>query len=220
MTQTFSEHPATHAVVVFPHFDEETQSQLETLRRNYDPLAWRIAAHIEIIAPTTQSEAQLRHLLDRVAEHAAAFPLVLHRAVAVQPPAPRLAEVWLIPETGNADLLQLHDQVLLDTGTRSLFDPRYYPHVTIAAHEDIAHCSRIAQQVNANSRRFTGLVTALDVVTLRPHWVDRTATLGLSAPTEPIILVEPADLTPVTPPHWHIPQPPPLPRTLPASSRS
>ena len=210
--QTFNEHPTTHAVVTFPEFDEETRAQLETLRRNHDPLAWRIAAHIEIIAPTTQSQAQLRHLLERVAEHAAAFPLLLRRAVAVQPPAPQRAEVWLIPDTGNSDLLQLHDQVLLDTGTRSLFDPRYYPHVTIAAHDDIAQCTRIAQQMNDSGRRFSGLITALDLVTLRPQWVDRTATFSLSAPTEPVALVEPADLTPVTPPvplpNWPIPQPP------------
>ncbi len=194
------EQPVSHAIVVFPAFDAAASKAIEDIRRSYDPLAWRIAAHIEIMAPTRRPTALLRQHITSLTAHQSAFSITLRRAVAVLTPAPNVAEVWLLPEWGSTELLAMHEHLRQDTGEHRLLEPRDYPHLTIASHPDVARCNALATEINSNGLNVSCLVTDVALVALRQHWVDRIASFSLVAPTQPHELHDPDDFTPVCAP--------------------
>lgn len=190
----------SHAIVVFPEFDVAASKAIEDIRRSYDPLAWRIAAHLEIMAPTRRPTALLRQRIASLTAHHSAFSITLRRAVAVVTPAPNVAEVWLLPEWGSTELLAMHEHLRQDTGEHRLLEPRYYPHLTIASHPDVARCNALAAEINTNGLDVSCMVTEVTLVALRQHWVDRIASYALVAPTQPHDLHDLIDLTPVCAP--------------------
>ena len=115
-----------NAVVIFP---DVPTSNIESVRRRFDPQYGRIAPHITLVFPTslTVASEQLFGHLRQVAAHHEPFPIRLHGLR-------RESTHWLVLDVseGAAQIRDLHDALYTGPLATSLRpDIPYLPHLTL-----------------------------------------------------------------------------------------
>jgi 2'-5' RNA ligase len=154
---------AQHAVVLIPRFD--APDRIEAIRREFDPLAAMLPAHVTLVFPFAEelTPAALRDHIATATTGLGAFDIGLG-----QPVVTADGYLWLTVTEGRAAVTELHDRLYAGrlAAHRSVTHA-YDPHVTIGRRA---------------SREAAAAVAAAVVRLLWPlrAWVDAVTVLRLS----------------------------------------
>jgi 2'-5' RNA ligase len=155
---------AQHAVVLIPRFD--TPDRIEAIRREFDPLAVMLPAHVTLVFPFAEelTPAALRDHVATATTGLGVFDIGLG-----QPVATADGYLWLTVTEGRAAITELHDRLYVGRLAVYRSVPHAYdPHLTIG---------------RRTSRRTAAAVAA--AVAVRLPWplrarIDAVAALRLS----------------------------------------
>jgi 2'-5' RNA ligase len=168
------------AVVAYPVLSADDRRWIEDIRTRYDPMASRIAAHFTLVFPTdVAGDAMLAHVENAV-QSVCAFPVVLRRAATVPDAIGSGHHVFLLADTGYAELLALHES--LHDGTLARHKRRdipFVPHVTVAVCPQPGQCERIAHQLNEERRIVAASIQSVDVIEVAKSLVRTVAEIRL-----------------------------------------
>ncbi len=162
------------AVIAYPDLSEEDLAWIQQFRSQHDHLYYgRVDPHFTFVFPTdVVAEAPLIDHVTEVAGQQHAFDFVLRRAAVMEDMSSVYHYVFLVPDEGHRDIVELHDALytgLLASELRT--DIPYLPHITVGNYEDEGESRRQADQLGAMGLAIPGRIRALEVVTLRDEKV-------------------------------------------------
>ena len=153
--------------------------RIEGLRRRHDPQQPMVAAHFTLVFPfESADQAAVEAHAERVTRQAGPFSFHLRRLAAVQDPLGPLSRLFLLPDSGSAELIALHDALYagpLSPHLRS--DIAYAPHVTVGAFPGLELAQAALAEVGAVD--IVGAVSAFDLVTFDGRTVSRLRRFAL-----------------------------------------
>jgi 2'-5' RNA ligase len=155
----------TLAIVAYPQLSDEDRHWIEDFRRAHDPQASLIAAHFTLVFPVEVQTDDLVEHARSVLKDFQAFSFVLGRARTVKRVVGQGAHVFLVPDQGASQIIDLHDRLysgFLEPHLRA--DIPFVPHITVVAHADVDECERLAAMLNEQSRKIRGEVNRVDVI--------------------------------------------------------
>jgi 2'-5' RNA ligase len=155
----------TLAIVAYPQMSDDDRRWIEEFRRAHDPQSSLIAAHFTLVFPVEVPTDDLVEHARAVLNNVQGLSFVLGRARTVKSVGGQGAHVFLVPDHGATQIIDLHDRLysgLLESHLRT--DIPFIPHITVAAHVDVDECERLAAILNEQSREIRGEVTGVDVV--------------------------------------------------------
>lgn len=117
-------------------------ARIETLRKRHDPNQAIIPAHVTLVFPfTPQDPEAVKAHFEAVAATQVRIRCRLAAYLAVRDHEDQTSHVFMVPDTGRAEVEALHDQLYDGPLTAALrLDIPFIPHVTVAAfdHHDEA----------------------------------------------------------------------------------
>jgi 2'-5' RNA ligase len=153
------------AVVAYPTFDDADRGWLESFREVHDPQARMLAAHFTLVFPTDVATADVRAELTEAVVSCREFAVVFRSAMAVPDPLGSGGHVFLVPDEGAKEVVDLHERLYRGAFRPSLrVDLPYRPHITVAAGPDMPRCETVAASLNRNSRVVRGHVEAIELL--------------------------------------------------------
>lgn len=73
--------------------------------------------------------------------------------------------VFLVPDEGFSQIIQLHDKIYTKELSSSLcLDIPFVPHITVASSKNVAVCKELVNVLNNTKFEITGKIQTLDVV--------------------------------------------------------
>ena len=99
------------AVVSYPRLDEDDRQWIESIRATHDPQAGRIPAHVTLVFPARVSVGDIAAEVANAAGMNAPIPFVIRHATAVRNMFGNGGHVFLVPDEGGAEIVNLHDQL-------------------------------------------------------------------------------------------------------------
>lgn len=153
------------AIVAYPQLSVDDRRWIEAFRGAHDPQSSLIAVHFTLVFPTDVPMHDLVEHARAVLNGAQGFSFALGRARTVKSVVGHGAHVFLVPEQGAPQIIDLHDRLysgLLEPHLRA--DIPFIPHITVAAHASVEECERLAAIVNAEARPIRGEISGVDVV--------------------------------------------------------
>lgn len=163
------------AIVAYP---EPSLSAVESFRRDHDPLAARVPAHVTLVFPfaSSLSDVQVIAHAKRVARRWPQLPIALSGVDAYT-----AQWVHLRVTRGREAITELHDR--LYRGALAPFLRRefeYDPHVTIGRAANAGACDGMLDAARSTFRRpLTALLRELHVVALLPDAIEPRAAIPL-----------------------------------------
>jgi 2'-5' RNA ligase len=155
----------TLAIVAYPQMSHDDRRWIEDFRLAHDPQSSLISAHFTLVFPAAVPADELVEHARAVLGNFQRFSFVLGQARTVKSVVGQGAHVFLVPDQGAAQIVDLHDRLyagFLEPHLRT--DIPFIPHITVAAHVDVDECERLAAMLNEQSREIRGEVTGVDVV--------------------------------------------------------
>jgi len=160
---------ALFAIVAFPSLEESDRQWIEAIRAKHDPQAARIAAHFSLVFPTMLSRRMVEAQAARLARTTEPIKFVLRRAAVVEDPIGAGGHVFLLPEEGRDQIVQLHDR--LYEGALHLHirkDVPFTPHMTVASRTLSDPLHVLAGEINAANRSVRGFISEIVLVAVEP----------------------------------------------------
>lgn len=163
---------ALFAIVAFPTLEESDRQWIEAIRSKHDPQAARIAAHVSLVFPTMLSRRMVEAQAARLARTTDPIKFVLRRAAVVQDPIGAGGHVFLLPDEGRDQIVQLHDRLYegaLHLQMRK--DLPFTPHVTVASRTLSDPLHVLAGEINTANRIVRGFISEMVVVEVEPELI-------------------------------------------------
>lgn len=112
-------------------------ARIETLRRRHDPNQGIVPAHVTLVFPfTPQDPAAAQAHFEAVAGRQVRIRCRLAAYLAVRDHEDRRSHVFMVPDTGRAEIEALHDELYDGPLAAALrLDIAFIPHVTVAEFE-------------------------------------------------------------------------------------
>jgi hypothetical protein len=170
------------AVVAYPTLTATDRDWIESVRARHDPRADMIAAHVTLAFPAVAYPTAIVRDAALVAATNPPVRFAIGAARAVADAIGGGAHVFLVIDEGRDTIAALHDQLYAGTLARHLrADIPFIPHITVAAHPDLAWCRDFATNLNRTLPRMRGTLDTLDVIAVGTSHVETIAHLALGA---------------------------------------
>ena len=148
------------AVVAFPVLADADGRFIEELRRAHDPNAARIAAHVTLVFPTTETPADvLAARAGAVTAKAAPIAFELRRVMVHHEPPN--AFLYLVPDRGYETLIALHDKLNAPAKKPA---PKFVPHVTVGRFTDRQEARSLATALATRHIAIEGVIRGLTLI--------------------------------------------------------
>jgi 2'-5' RNA ligase len=122
-------------LVIFAKLDipAPDRAVIEAIRRRHDPLHGRVEPHFTLIFPFAGgSVGEVLGHVQNIASKVAPIPFRLARVAAVRDPLSPGAHLFLLPDEGEQQIIDLHDRLYSGVLSTSLHPTAVYlPHVTV-----------------------------------------------------------------------------------------
>lgn len=168
-------------VLAFPKLSPQDLAWIQAIRQAHDAQFEVVDPHFTLLFGTTAvSRADLLSHVTQQAATTSAFSLSLCAAISVKDSFSPYTHTFLVPDTGNSDLIKLHDQ--LYTGplrNEQRLDIPYIPHITVGSFADPQQGQQLAERLNSENFVIDGAVDALDVVALADGELTAVQTIPL-----------------------------------------
>ena len=170
------------AVVAYPTLTDADRDWIESVRARHDPLADVIAAHVTLAFPAVAYPTAVVRDAAGAASTWGPVPFVIGAARAGSDAVNGGAHVFLVLDEGREVIAALHGRLYEGAlAPHRRPDIPFIPHITIAAHPDLAWCRDFADNVNRTLPRMRGTLDALDVIVVGTGHVETLARLTLGA---------------------------------------
>jgi 2'-5' RNA ligase len=155
------------AVIAYPRLNEVDRAWLEAVRRQHDPQAQLIPAHLTLIFPVTATV----ELVVAQAKHCAAgyqaFDILITQAKAHCTAINGWSYVFVLPTLGSEQINALHDRLYGGDLRRHVrHDIPYQPHITVARKADYAECASLASSMNDKGMNIPGRIDSIRVISI------------------------------------------------------
>jgi 2'-5' RNA ligase len=170
------------AVIAYPRLTDADRDWIESVRARHDPQAELIAAHVTLAFPAPVDPSAMARAAAQAVGTSAPVPFAIGLAQAVPDAHAGGAHVFLVIDEGRDAIAALHDAFyagLLAPHRRP--DIPFIPHITVAAHADLAWCRDFADNLNRTLPRLRATIDALDVIAIGISHVETVARLTLGA---------------------------------------
>ncbi|MEZ6001644.1 2'-5' RNA ligase family protein [Hyphomonas sp.] len=155
--------------LAFPETSAGARAWMDRVRAEHDrDFANRVAPHFTLVfGDNSVPEAEYLQHVRTVAEAVAPFPFACTRAVTGTDHQDETGYAFLIPDTGDGDILELRNQ--LHTGPFSGLlraDIPYVPHITIGRFASVEAAGKVCDSLNTFGIDVSGRITALTIVAM------------------------------------------------------
>ena len=164
-------------VLSYPDISQEDFQWIQSVRAKYDELRYRmVGPHFTIVFPVRGMgrESFCQHVRQQVHD-VSKVQFTLKCAVPVKDHFFELTHLFLVPDRGYSDIVELHDKLYTGPLAPELrLDIPFIPHVSTASVVDPLRCKELADTINANGLSIDGVISKLDIAHLKN---DRVVTL-------------------------------------------
>jgi 2'-5' RNA ligase len=160
---------ALFSIVAFPSMEASDRQWIESIRARHDPQAPRIGAHVSLVFPTILSRRTVEMQAARIVRISQPIKFVLRRAAVVEDSIGAGGHVFLLPEEGRDQIVQLHDRLYegaLQPHIRK--DLPFRPHLTVASKTASDPLHELAGEINAANRSIRGFIAEIVLVEVEP----------------------------------------------------
>jgi 2'-5' RNA ligase len=171
-----------YLVIAEPDLAPQDRRRIDAVRAQHDPQQALIGPHFTLVFPVSGlSAAQIKDHVVAVAESNPAIAFRFDAAVAFHDRLSPYSYTFLVPETGSAELVALHDRLYEGPLRRHLnWDIPFSPHVTVGRFEEPAAADQLAAELNRQAVSIAGHISALDLISYDGTAVTPLAHLSLA----------------------------------------
>jgi len=157
------------AIIAHPRFNETDTAWLEAIRRQYDPQAVLIPAHLTLMFPVVAPVALLLAQANRCAAENKGFDIRITQVQAHRDAKDGWSYIFALPAIGSEQITALHDNLYSgEFRIHRRHDLTYQPHITIAKRADYSDCARLASSLNRRGINILGRIDSIRVVSIEP----------------------------------------------------
>ena len=168
------------AVVAYPRLSEADSAWFEAIRRQHDPLAELIPAHLTLMFPAMATVDSLVAQANRCAAGYQVFDIRITQAKAHCTAINGWSYVFMLPTLGSEQIIALHDNLYGGDFRRHLrHDLPYQPHITVAKKTDYAECVSLASSINDKGMNIPGRINSIRVLSIGPAEITSVAEFSL-----------------------------------------
>jgi 2'-5' RNA ligase len=174
---------AMRSIVILPEFDG--LDRIAQLRRQFDPLASKIGAHITLVFPfeSDLSAEQLRAHIQRAIQGMTPFPVQCRGVTGHED-----EYLFLNVKLGNDQLIDLHDRLYSGPLAAHLrFEYTYTPHVTVgrlADRTEFLRALEVTREVRATFQTVVREITTVRIESDGHLWEEFRVSLCNQAPSQ------------------------------------
>ncbi|MBP1624964.1 MAG: hypothetical protein H6Q07_2986 [Acidobacteria bacterium] len=168
------------AVVAYPRLNEADSAWIEAIRRQHDPQAELIPAHLTLMFPVMATVESIVAQANRCAAECQVFDIRIARAKADCTATDGWSYVFMLPTLGSAQTNALHDKLYGGDFRRHLRrDLPYQPHITVARKMNYAECASLASSINDKGMNIHGRIDSIRVISIGLAEITSVAEFGL-----------------------------------------
>lgn len=170
-------------VLSYPTLTPDALAWLEGIRSVHDAVFHGIVRpHFTLVFPTTVIAAdELVAHARRTTGSVARFGFTCQRTTVVRDALSPRTHVFLVPDEGYSQLIDLHDRLYTGLLAPELrLDIPYTPHITIATDDSAQHCQSLAESLNAREIAIHGTIDALQIVRFENQVITPVEHIALS----------------------------------------
>jgi 2'-5' RNA ligase len=157
------------AVVSYPKFIPNEGELIPVMESLYPKFIYpKLAPHFTVVFPQGSiPQKQLVPHVQAIAANHAPIPFVIRRVEAVTDKVSPNYYLFLVPDEGFEQVMQLHDDLYSGLLAHELrADIPFLPHITLGYTPDAAYCNAAADAINSRPFEVRGVIEMLDVVEL------------------------------------------------------
>lgn len=158
------------AVVSYPKFIPNEGELIPVMESIYPKFIYpKLAPHFTVVFPQVSvPQQQLLPHVQAVAANHAPIPFVIRRVEAVADKLSQNHYLFLVPDEGFEEVVQLHDDLYGGLLAHELrLDIPFVPHITLGYTPDAAYCEAAANAINAQPFELRGVIEVLDIVEIQ-----------------------------------------------------
>ena len=169
-------------VIAYPRMAAADLAWIQAIRARHDERYFQLVApHLTLVFAVggMAQDVLVEHVRRQVA---AVKPLsfVARCAIVVEDDSKRFSHVFLVPDEGLSEIVRLHDRLYTGVLAPSLrLDITFIPHLGVGNATDARACKALADELNAQDFRLSGLIDTLDVVCYEHNKVETVAQIAL-----------------------------------------
>jgi 2'-5' RNA ligase len=154
-------------LIAYPELEQNDTAWIKRVKAQNPTLKHgNLASHFTLVFPTEDVEktAFCRHVKTVMAGFKA-FSFVIRCALAFRDYSSEDTYVFLVPDEGFSEFVQLHDALysgILELSLR--LDLPFVPHITVGYHPDAAFCKQITDDFNRQPFEIRGRIQHLDIL--------------------------------------------------------
>jgi 2'-5' RNA ligase len=168
------------AIIAHPRFNETDSAWLEAIRRQYDPQAELVPAHLTLMFPVVAPVASLLAQANRCAAGNKVFDIRITQVHAHRDAKDGWSYIFALPTIGSEQITALHDNLYSGEFRKHMRqDLTYQPHITIAKKTDYSECASLASSLNRGGINILGRIDSIRVVSVEPDAITPVAEFDL-----------------------------------------
>ncbi len=170
-------------VLAYPRVAPADFAWLQAIRAQHDKRYFALVApHVTLVFPVTS--VARTDFIAHVRQQAAggkAISFVARCAIVVEDDGKKFSHVFLVPDEGFSEIVKLHDRLYTELFAPELrLDITFIPHIGVGNADDAQACKHLADELNAQAFRLSGVIDTLDVVWYEQNEVQTIAQISLS----------------------------------------
>ena len=162
------------AVVGYPELTQTDFDRIQFIRARYDIANYKlIKPHFTFVFPCSgiNRDEFLSHIR-RITDSVNRFTFSIQRAIVNGYKSGKEWYLFLVPDIGNDDIINLHDKLYTGIMANNLrLDIPYVPHITVGVFENEQACKEHAEKINKSGLAIRGQILALDIISLKDNQV-------------------------------------------------
>ena len=169
-------------VIAYPNIEPICFEWIQKQRSRYDQYLFQIVnPHFTIVFPVNDvTEPEFSQIVESCSNGIKRIEFEIKQVVAHEDLLTGKFLQFLIPEMGNDEIVQLHDQLYSGELKRHLRkDIPYIPHITIGSHDDMKACRQAVAQINATNFQIHGTIDTLNIVAFENNKITPVKTVVL-----------------------------------------
>ena len=169
-------------VIAYPRMAAADFAWIQAIRARHDERYFRLVApHVTLVFPVGGMAQDV--LVEHIRRQAAGrkpITFVARCAIVVEDDSKKFSHVFLVPDEGFSEIVRLHDRLYTGVLAPSLrLDITFIPHLGVGNSTDARACKALADELNAQDFRLSGLIDTLDVVCYEHDKVETVAQIAL-----------------------------------------
>jgi 2'-5' RNA ligase len=160
--------------------NEIDRAWLETIRRQHDPQAELIPAHLTLMFPVSANIELLQTQADRCSAVHQVFDIRITRAQGYRDAMNGWSYIFILPTMGSGQITAINDCLYSGEFCGDLrHDLPYQPHITVARKSSFVECAALASSLNDKGINIPGRVGTIEVIAIQPASIIPLAEFGL-----------------------------------------